>query len=179
MATQSSILAWRIPMDREAWWTTIHGVTGSWTWLSDTAHKPGRILSFKIRKHCFTLKHILRTHLQSLMNGMFYSRGKCMQILLYVFQWRRKNWKTAGVIRLPSSTGVEQGAPLWTVLLGLISWDLLGPDQSVSIFGNTMTAGCLIIITLSYWHWLQSGMLNCSREMLLHWAQLNMLFMLI
>ena len=26
MATHSSILAWRIPMDRGAWWATIHGV---------------------------------------------------------------------------------------------------------------------------------------------------------
>ena len=27
MATHSSILAWRIPMDREAWWATVHEVT--------------------------------------------------------------------------------------------------------------------------------------------------------
>ena len=27
MATHSSILAWRIPMDRGAWQATIHGVT--------------------------------------------------------------------------------------------------------------------------------------------------------
>ena len=26
MATHSSILAWRIPMDRGAWWTMVHGV---------------------------------------------------------------------------------------------------------------------------------------------------------
>ena len=26
MATHSSILAWRIPMDREAWWATVQGV---------------------------------------------------------------------------------------------------------------------------------------------------------
>ena len=26
MATHSSVLAWRIPMDRGAWWATIHGV---------------------------------------------------------------------------------------------------------------------------------------------------------
>ena len=26
MATHSSILAWRIPLDRGAWWTTVHGV---------------------------------------------------------------------------------------------------------------------------------------------------------
>ena len=26
MATDSSILAWRIPMDRGVWWATVHGV---------------------------------------------------------------------------------------------------------------------------------------------------------
>ena len=35
MATHSSILAWRIPMDRGAWWATVHGVAKSWTQLSD------------------------------------------------------------------------------------------------------------------------------------------------
>ena len=29
MATHSSILAWRIPMDRGAWWATVHGVAQS------------------------------------------------------------------------------------------------------------------------------------------------------
>ena len=27
MATHSNILAWRIRMDRGAWWATVHGVT--------------------------------------------------------------------------------------------------------------------------------------------------------
>ena len=35
MATHSSILAWRIPMDRGAWWVIVHGVAKSWTQLSD------------------------------------------------------------------------------------------------------------------------------------------------
>jgi len=35
MTIHSSILAWRIPMDRRAWQATIHGVTKSWTQLSD------------------------------------------------------------------------------------------------------------------------------------------------
>ena len=35
MVTHSSILAWRIPMDREAWRATVHEVTKSWTQLSD------------------------------------------------------------------------------------------------------------------------------------------------
>ena len=27
-------------MDRGAWWATVHGVTKSWTWLSDQRNKP-------------------------------------------------------------------------------------------------------------------------------------------
>ena len=35
MATHSSILPWRIQMDRGAWWTTAHGVSKSRTYLSN------------------------------------------------------------------------------------------------------------------------------------------------
>ena len=35
MATHSSILAWRMPMDRGAWWATVHGAAQSRTGLSD------------------------------------------------------------------------------------------------------------------------------------------------
>ena len=35
MTTQSSILAWRIPMDRGAWDTTVYGIAQSWTWPSN------------------------------------------------------------------------------------------------------------------------------------------------
>ena len=31
MATHSSIPSWRTPMDREAWWGTVHGVVKSQT----------------------------------------------------------------------------------------------------------------------------------------------------
>jgi len=31
LATHSSTLAWRIPMDRGAWWATIHGIAASET----------------------------------------------------------------------------------------------------------------------------------------------------
>ena len=37
MGAHFSILAWRIPMDRGAWWVTLHSVTKSWTQLSDKA----------------------------------------------------------------------------------------------------------------------------------------------
>ena len=35
MATHSSILAWRIPMDRGAWWATVHGVAKKRTRLTN------------------------------------------------------------------------------------------------------------------------------------------------
>ena len=35
MATHSSILAWRIPMDKGTWWATVPGVSKSRTRLSD------------------------------------------------------------------------------------------------------------------------------------------------
>ena len=38
MATHSSILAWRVPMDREAWRATVLRVAKSQTQLSDQAH---------------------------------------------------------------------------------------------------------------------------------------------
>ena len=38
MATHSSILAWRVPKDRGAWWAAVHGVAKSQTLLSDDAH---------------------------------------------------------------------------------------------------------------------------------------------
>ena len=43
MATHSSILAWRIPVEGGAWWAIVHGVTKSQTRLSDftfTFHFP-------------------------------------------------------------------------------------------------------------------------------------------
>ena len=55
MATHSSILAWRIPMDIGAWRATVHGVAKSQTQLSDLAqHSP--FLTFSIICHPKTLK---------------------------------------------------------------------------------------------------------------------------
>ena len=35
MATHTNTLAWRIPMDRGGWWVAVHGVSKSWTQLSN------------------------------------------------------------------------------------------------------------------------------------------------
>ena len=39
MATHSSVFAWRIPMDRGAWWATVHAVAKSRTRLSTMTGK--------------------------------------------------------------------------------------------------------------------------------------------
>ena len=50
MVTYSSILAWRIPMDRGAWWATTRGVAKSQTGLSDSAqHSTARVLGIGYR----------------------------------------------------------------------------------------------------------------------------------
>ena len=47
IATHSSILTWRIPMDRGTWRATVHGVTKSLKWLSTARH----IVSHRLDLH--------------------------------------------------------------------------------------------------------------------------------
>ena len=48
MATTSSILAWRIPMDKGAWQATIRRVTQSWTLLKQlSTHEHMRLLGWE------------------------------------------------------------------------------------------------------------------------------------
>ena len=45
MATHSSILAWKIHMDKGGWWATVHGVAKSLTRLKGlSVHTPGQNL---------------------------------------------------------------------------------------------------------------------------------------
>ena len=46
MATHFRILAWRIPVDRGAWWATVHGVAESWTRLSEEI-----LISIPVQSH--------------------------------------------------------------------------------------------------------------------------------
>ena len=52
MATHSSILAWRIPMDRGAWQAAVHGVAKSRTRLND----------FTFTFHFHALENEMATH---------------------------------------------------------------------------------------------------------------------
>ena len=57
MATHSSILAWRIPMDRGTWWTVVHEVAKSQTGRSTAQH-----ITFK--QEGIMLSHSLELWLQ-------------------------------------------------------------------------------------------------------------------
>ena len=41
MAIHSSILAWKIPMDKRTWQASVHGVAKSWTQLNTYVHACG------------------------------------------------------------------------------------------------------------------------------------------
>ena len=64
MATHSSILAWRIPMDRTAWWATVHGVTKSRTRLSNSAHRS---------------RYVTHSEITGLKRFLFKNKGKIPQ----------------------------------------------------------------------------------------------------
>ena len=49
MATHSSILVWRIPIDREAWWVTVHGVAKR----QAASHLQGAALSRSVVSNSF------------------------------------------------------------------------------------------------------------------------------
>ena len=57
-AIHSSILAWRIPMDREAWWATIHGIAKSQQWATQhsTTVKNVQLRSQQVKAVIFKLE---------------------------------------------------------------------------------------------------------------------------
>ena len=48
LSTHPSILAWRIPMDRGAWWTKVHRVAKSWTQLKWRSTQEGCYIAYPV-----------------------------------------------------------------------------------------------------------------------------------
>ena len=66
MATPSRILARRIPMDRGAWWATVHGAAKSRTRLSNEARDSRKEVRRQRSEACLTiflwLGHFIKGH---------------------------------------------------------------------------------------------------------------------
>ena len=70
MATHSSILAWRIPMDRGARWATVYRATKSQTWLTHNTHT--YIVQFSsVQFNCSVVSYYLWPH------GLQHARPPC------------------------------------------------------------------------------------------------------
>ena len=82
MATHSSILLGRIPMDRRAWRATVHGVTKSWTWLKG--------LNMHVRKDALPWSLLRLVLLDGLVqSNKFHPYLACRNSTLTLIRW----WK--------------------------------------------------------------------------------------
>ena len=61
MVTHRSILAWIIPLDRGAWWATVHGVANSRTKLS-AQHSTHHIYLFVIKDYSLNVTDLISTY---------------------------------------------------------------------------------------------------------------------
>ena len=95
MATDSSILAWRVPMDRGAWRVTVSGVTKSWVdWVtkcSNVTLASSVGLLFPAQpgdgEGWFTLRSSLTFH-----QGLIWKKGEQGQ------GWLAKSWGRNGFL---------------------------------------------------------------------------------
>ena len=78
MATHSSILAWKNPMDRGAWQAAVHGVTKSWTQLST---------HMQLQASSITWQEAIRTHHHSMMFLLPKS-------ITWIQSWGNSSWGT-------------------------------------------------------------------------------------
>ena len=62
VATHSSLLAWRIPVDRGAWQATVHEITKNRTWLSYYWQHNTFAMKYWQYKHVFRSTRILQQH---------------------------------------------------------------------------------------------------------------------
>ena len=63
MAAHSSILTWRVPMDRGAWWATVHRVAQSQTWQKRLSSCISNILPptmYELFFHISTTQYIMK-----------------------------------------------------------------------------------------------------------------------
>ena len=100
MVTHSSILAWRVHMDRETWWATVHGVTKSWTRLKRLSTQSER--KFTLRYRWSSSEWFLLHDSES--SSLRYTLGPCCLVCIYWFVSANPN-----LLIYPSLTPLSPG----------------------------------------------------------------------
>ena len=110
MATHSSTLVWRIPMDSGAWWAAVHGVAKSRTWLSDSVHK---ILTINSKYIVLTICQTLVKHFTYMNSPNLYKNP--IKYIFYAHFYRWTYWGTGSLNNLHNITYlVCEWAGTWT-----------------------------------------------------------------
>ena len=119
MATHSSILSWRVPKDRGAWWATVHWVAKSWTRMRDSAQH-------STEKELEELKSLLKVKEESEKAGLKLNIQKTkimasdpitswqidvetMETLKALFSWTPKSlWTVTAAVKLKDAYPLEE-----------------------------------------------------------------------
>ena len=89
MATHSSIVAWRIPVDTQAWQATIHRAAKSWKWLKQLSmHARCNLASLPLYSHMNSDIYILQNKL-SVSRTLVLSAVSFRNIAHYITEWGR------------------------------------------------------------------------------------------
>ena len=127
MATHPSILAWRIPMDRGAWWATVHRVTKSETWL---------------KRHS-TISHVFTATGKTIALTIWTFAGKLMCLLfnmlsrfVIAFLPRSKRLLISW-LQSPSAVILEPKkikSDTVSTVSSSMSYEVMGPDAMIFVF---------------------------------------------
>ena len=119
MATHSSILSWRVPKDRGAWWATVHWVAKNWTRMRDSAQH-------STEKELEKLKSLLKVKEESEKAGLKLNIQKTkimasdpitswqidaetMETLKALFSWTPKSlWTVTAAMKLKDAYPLEE-----------------------------------------------------------------------
>ena len=147
MATHSSILAWRIPMDRGAWRTIVHGVRK--TEQLTTAHSTKRTIrvffcffffNFKLTKRAREVQWHLSLLPKSQFSAWLYSHlglnsWLSWKSVLCTVGYSASSWESHFLGRLIRSLGVPKERGVWNSQGGRMD-KLFSPLHSLRLYNN-------------------------------------------
>ena len=123
MAAHSSILTWRIPMDRGAWWATVHRVAKSWT------ERLTLSVSFYFHNDVDSLKKI--TPEWVFLPSSWHGKNSAFEM---TFQYESSGSEESELFMLKEGTrNLNFKLDCWGIKIRISAWNVLNPPMSLSI----------------------------------------------